>query len=39
MNEFYQGPITSLGEVVGTFVVNVEQLKKKKKEPMIKVVN
>lgn len=31
MNEFYQGPITSLGEVVGTFVVNVEQLKKKKK--------
>ena len=40
MNEFYQGPITSLGEMVGTFVINVEQCKKKKqKEPMINVVN
>ena len=31
MNEFYQGPITSLGEVVGTFAINVEQYKKKNK--------
>ena len=31
MNEFNQGPITSLGEVVETFVINVEQLKKKKR--------
>ena len=31
MNEFNQGPITSLGVVVETFVINVEQLKKKKK--------
>ena len=39
MNEFNQGPITSHGEVFETFVINVEKLKNKKKEPMINVVN